>query len=207
MRRGTSKYKKWAILSLVISACLFLTYCSRDPNQVILSATDQYLNLHDSVQYVGMDKCKSCHLAIYETFIETGMGKSFDHASKTKSDAVFDVHALVYDDALDFYYKPYWDGDTLVIKEFRLSGTDTVHQREERISYIIGSGQHTNSHLINENGYVFQAPITFYTQDGKWDMAPGFENGANSRFQRIIATECMTCHNHLPEHVEGSQNK
>ncbi|MEO1436069.1 MAG: tetratricopeptide repeat protein [Bacteroidota bacterium] len=199
--------KKWGFLALLISACMTLTYCSREPNQAINMETELYLNLHDSVEYVGMNQCRACHQNIYETFIETGMGRSFDHASKAKSDAVFDKHALVYDEELDFYYKPYWDGDTLVIKEFRLSGTDTVHQREERISYIIGSGQHTNSHLINENGYVYQAPITFYTQDQKWDLAPGFEDGANSRFQRIIATECMTCHNHLPEHVEGSQNK
>src|SRR5690606_33173902 len=55
--------------------------------------------------------------------------------------------------------------------------------------------------------YLFQAPITFYTQKGKWDMAPGFENGASSRFSRVIETECVTCHNAYPEFIEGSRNK
>jgi len=154
-----------------------------------------------------MQTCRSCHENIYETYIQTGMGQSFDIATKSKSSAKFDQHAVVYDKDLDFYYKPFWNKDTLYIKEFRLKGTDTTYSRTEKISYVIGSGQHTNSHLINENGYVYQTPITFYTQDGKWDMAPGFDNGANSRFSRIIASECMTCHNHLPVPVKGAQNK
>jgi hypothetical protein len=52
-----------------------------------------------------------------------------------------------------------------------LAGKDTVHQRFEKVSYIVGSGQHTNSHIININGYLHQAPITFYTQKGKWDLS------------------------------------
>jgi hypothetical protein len=167
---------------------------------------EQWLNLNDSVQYVGMQTCRSCHADIYDTYILTGMGKSFDVATRQKSDAVFDKHAIVYDTLNDFYYLPYFKNDSLFIKEFRLEKNDTVHQRIEYVSYIIGSGNHTNSHLVNFNGFVYQAPITFYTQKQKWDMAPGFERGFNSRFSRIIAHECMTCHNGLPEFVSGSEN-
>lgn len=73
--------------------------------------------------------------------------------------------------------------------------------------YIVGSGQHTNSHIIDINGYLHQAPITFYTQKGKWDLAPGFEAGHNSRFDRKIEPECITCHNGNSTWVEGSLNK
>ena len=83
---------------------------------------------------------------------------------------------------------------------------DTTHKRTEKISYIIGSGQHTNSHIIDENGYIFQAPITFYTQQKKWDMAPGFRK-ENLRFDRALSPECITCHNHFPKHISGSLNK
>ncbi|MEM7103773.1 MAG: tetratricopeptide repeat protein [Bacteroidota bacterium] len=200
-------------MKLKIIACLFLfasvilMYCGRTNTVQVGLMTGEYLNLNDTVGYVGMNQCMSCHLDIYETYIETGMGQSFDYATQEKSSAVFDEHAVVYDADLDFYYKPFWQDSVLYIREFRLEDGDTIHNRIERISYVIGSGQHTNSHLIEENGYIYQAPITFYTQDGKWDLAPGFEDGANSRFSRIIATECMTCHNHLPNHVEGSENK
>ena len=197
--------QKKIIYATLLGMAFLLVYCNTPTKKIAESNT--YLNLNDTVDYVGMQTCRSCHQNIYETYIHTGMGQSFDHATKEKSAAQFDKHAVVYDPDSDFYYRPFWKDNTLYIKEFRLENGDTTHSRTEQISYVIGSGQHTNSHLINENGYVYQAPITFYTQDGKWDMAPGFEDGGNSRFSRIIATECMTCHNHLPDHVKGSENK
>ena len=75
------------------------------------------------------------------------------------------------------------------------------------MAYIVGSGQHTNSHIIETNGYLNQAPLTFYTQDGHWDLPPGFEDGNNTRFSRIIGLECMSCHNALPSFVRGSENR
>ncbi len=155
-----------------------------------------------------MQTCKSCHWQVYETFIKTGMGQSWGIANKERSAADFQPSkALVYDSVKDYYYKPYWDGDSLTIMEYRLSGKDTVHKRLEKVSYIVGSGQHTNSHIININGYLHQAPITFYTQKGKWDLAPGFEKGMSSRFDRKIELECISCHNGYPELADGSLNK
>jgi Flp pilus assembly protein TadD len=168
-----------------------------------------YQNIdNEKASYVGMETCKSCHWQVYETFIKTGMGQSWGIANKAKSAADFSTSkALVYDSIKDLYYKPFWDGDSLSILEYRLQGTDTVHKRLEKVSYIVGSGQHTNSHIININGYLHQAPITFYTQKGKWDLAPGFEHGLNSRFERKIELECISCHNGYPVFDQGSLNK
>lgn len=166
-------------------------------------------NVYDtSARYVGMEKCRTCHEEVYKTFIQTGMGQSWDRATKEKSAADFSPqHALVYDKDLDFYYKPFWQGEQLHIMEYRLEGKDTVHKLIQQVDHIVGSGQHTNSHIFEVNGYVHQAPITYYTQKGQWDLAPGFEGGANSRFSRLIQLECMSCHNALPEFVDNSLNK
>lgn len=166
-----------------------------------------YLNHHDTVKYVGIETCRSCHNDIYKTFIETGMGQSFALASKAKSAADFSRKHVVYDRFSDLYYMPFWKGDSLYISEFRLAGKDTVHLRTEKVDYIIGSGQHTNSHMMNVNGYVYQMPLTWYAQKGKWDLPPGFENGHNVRFNRAIGFECMSCHNAMPTFEEHSGNK
>lgn len=166
-----------------------------------------YLNLADSVAYVGMQTCRSCHQNIHETFIHTGMGQSFDLATRTKSAATYGKHALVYDPKSDFYYRPFFRDSVLFIEEYRLENSDTVHKRTEQMAYIIGSGQHTNSHLLSINGYLFQAPITFYTQEGRWDMAPGFASNKNERFDRFLTDECITCHNHFPDFEKRSLNK
>lgn len=191
------------LFSLMASGILLLGHCTSSQSTAVLP----YLNLHDSVQYVGVETCRSCHGDIHDTYIHTGMGQSFGRATPERSKARFGNHALVYDSISQYYYYPFFADTILYVREFRLSGGDTIHNRLERIDYIVGSGHHTNSHIIQRNGYLYQAPITYYTQEQRWDMAPGYEKGANTRFSRILTTECITCHNHLPGHVAGSENK
>ncbi len=202
--------KKILVIAFLSALILVLTYCG-NPTEKVINETntspDSYLNHSDTAHYVGMGDCKLCHQSIYNSFIETGMGKSFDHASKQKSSAKFSEHTVIYDKFKDFYYHPFWDGDSLKIMEFRLQGKDTVYKRIEKVDFIVGSGQHTNSHIYNTNGYLHQMPMTFYTQKGTWDLPPGFENGFNTRFSRKIGLECMSCHNSLPDFVQGSENK
>lgn len=183
-------------------------YCSSPDEQKNQGTNESaWLNVYDTtIHYVGMETCRGCHAEVYNTYIQTGMGQSFDHATKQKSAADF-THAPIYDKELDFYYKPYWQGDSLYIKEYRLTDGDTSHVLVQKIDYIIGSGQHTNSHIFSKNGYLYQAPVTFYTQKKQWDLAPGFEKGSSSRFTRLIESECMTCHNGYPDFVNTSQNK
>lgn len=134
------------------------------------------------------------------------MGRSFDTASSEKTSANF-KSATIYDKFKDLHYLATKDKDLLRIHEYRIDNKDTVHKRTEQIHYIIGSGQHTNSHLYSVNGYLHQMPMTFYTQKQKWDLPPGFENGVNTRFSRKIGLECMSCHNAFPEFEQGSENK
>ncbi|MDZ4664283.1 MAG: tetratricopeptide repeat protein [Bacteroidota bacterium] len=203
----TSKLShKLVLLSFTI--CIFLTNCE---TRTEVSSNEQkipentYLNHSDSARYVGMNTCKLCHQGIYNTFINTGMGKSFDIATKLKSSGDF-KNATFFDKENDLHYKAFWDKDSLYIKEFRI-GNDTTCLRTEQVNYIIGSGQHTNSHIQNVNGYLNQMPMTFYTQKRKWDLPPGFENGMNTHFTRKIGLECMSCHNGYPDFVMGSENK
>ncbi|MEO6169268.1 MAG: tetratricopeptide repeat protein [Chitinophagales bacterium] len=194
----------------VIAICFFIIsltffYCCGPQKQVV--ETPLYKNWNDTVGYMGMNTCKTCHQQIYETFIKTGMGKSWDVATPQKSSARFDTHDVVYDAHRNFYYKPFWKDSLLYIMEYRLEGEDTIYKRTEEISYIVGSGQHTNSHIWQANGYLYQAPLTFYTQKGIWELPPGFEDGLNTRWNRIISIECMNCHNMYPQFDTASENK
>jgi Tfp pilus assembly protein PilF len=166
-----------------------------------------FLNHDPSVTYVGKEVCKGCHPDIYTSFVETGMGMSWGMASHEKSSGRFGKGALVYDTLRGLYYHPFWRGDTLQLVEFRLNGKDTIFKRTENIKYIVGSGQHTNSHIYEVNGFLYQAPVTYYTQKGIWNLPPGFEGGNNTRFSRAIEPECMSCHNALPVVDEQSTNR
>ena len=198
---------KLRLFMLLMCFASFCWYCGREDPQLSEEQEITFANLSDSAQYIGMRECRNCHQDIYETYIKTGMGHSFGKASLNRSDADFSNH-VVYDSTSNLFYQMQKRGkNSMVIKEFRIVGGDTVHLREEMVDYIIGSGQHTNSHLFQVNGYLFQLPMTFYTQSKTWDLPPGFEAGANSRFSRLIENECITCHNGYPEHEPGSINK
>ncbi|MBO6517010.1 MAG: tetratricopeptide repeat protein [Bacteroidia bacterium] len=192
----------WVLGGLFITIACLTQFCTTpstpSENQSL------YLNHGDSAHYVGLETCAECHIDKAQTFVHTGMGMSFDTVSRTKSSANLETRHVLYDSFLDLHYYPYWKENELWLKEFRLEQKDTVYIREERISYIIGSGQHTNSHLIRKGDYIVQAPFTWYAQKKQLDFPPGFENGANSRFRRVIDEECMSCHNGLPEMKVGS---
>lgn len=192
------------ILPLLLYVILYS--CENHVPKVERDKEPTYLNHSDTAKYVGMNTCKLCHQDIYNTFIKTGMGKSFDIATKKKSSGNFS-HAFVQDNFENLHYHAFWAEDSLYIKEFRLEKRDTVFARTEQVNFIIGSGQHTNSHLQCVNGYVNQMPMTYYTQKQQWDLPPGFEHGFNSHFTRKIGLECMTCHNAYPNFVLGSENK
>lgn len=197
--------RKIALIAILAFIAVFVWFCS--PKGTATPQGNVYLNLSDTVSYVGINTCKQCHADIYNTYMQTGMGQSFDVASHTKSKGNFENAKVLYDEFSNLYYKPLWKGDTLKLLEFRLQGKDTVYKRVQAVSYIVGSGQHTNSHIINVNGYLYQAPFTFYAQQGRLDLPPGFENGHNTRFGRAIGLECMSCHNAYPQFVMGSENK
>ncbi|HCS20963.1 MAG TPA: pilus assembly protein TadD [Bacteroidetes bacterium] len=200
--------RSWWVLSSILLFSFLLVQCMEEMEEENAGTDLLWLNHHDSVSYVGMDACRACHSDKFETFQHTGMGQSFDHATTQKSQSRFHGINPVYDKEKDFYYIPYFRNDSLFFKEYRLNSRgDTIYQREEHIAYIVGSGQHTHSHILNFNGFLYQAPLTWYAQKGKWDLPPGFENGNNSRFSRLIGEECMSCHNALPEFDFGSENK
>ena len=172
-----------------------------------VSSYTEYLNHNDTVKYVGKQQCRACHVEIYDSYMETGMGKSFHFATKEHSVLLDSEMPLIHDSIKNLSYQPFWKNDSLYLKEFRLDQKDTTHLLVKKVNYKIGSGQHTNSHLFEINGYVHQMPYTYYSQDKIADLPPGFEQGNNTRFSREIGLECMSCHNAYPVHVEGSLNK
>lgn len=197
-------------VSLFLALSVLLFSCSlRDQKKDQHTSNGQlsYASLDPTVKYVGMETCRGCHVEKYDSYLRTGMGKSFGPPTTKKSSAQFPRNGAVHDTYADYWYFPYTLHDSLYLREYRLEGRDTVYQRNEAVSFIVGSGQHTNSHLQQVNGYLHQLPLTYYTQSHTWDLPPGFEKGQNSRFSRKIEPECISCHNGYPEWIPGSENK
>jgi hypothetical protein len=186
-------------MALLVGLVLAMGRCNKP-------AELEWLNHADSAEYVGIATCSGCHPQHAEGFAHTGMGMSFRTAVPKHSAIPGKAHMT--DPHAQWNYLAHFKRDSLFVLEYRLLGSDTVHQLERYVPWIIGSGHHTNSHIWSDKGFLFQAPFTYYTQSNRADLPPGFEGGANSRFGRAIGLECMSCHNAQPQgFVMGSENK
>ncbi|MDX1740241.1 MAG: tetratricopeptide repeat protein [Rhodothermales bacterium] len=194
-------------MRLVVSASLVFAVIGCGPRyDPPLGTGFEYVNQDPRVEYVGRDACKDCHTENYDTYIHSEMGRSFKRATLANSDADFEIDEPIFDPNLNMYYLPFSRGEELFIMEYRIEDGDTTHKRTERVDYIVGSGHHTNSHIMDVNGYLFQMPLTWYVEEAKWDLPPGFADGSR-RFSRPIEEECMSCHNGQPDHVFNSGNR
>lgn len=166
----------------------------------------------DSTQVLGhqqvypISSCSPCHAEICESYAQTGKGRALQ-----KPDAGNLPERLpsevVHDRIRNLSYVARWKNNTINILEFRLQGKDTLHRLDYDVAYVIGSGNQTRSYLRETNGYLYEMPLTWYSARQHWDLSPGYEKGANSRFSRPIGNECLACHNSFEKYVPHSVNR
>jgi tetratricopeptide (TPR) repeat protein len=79
-------------------------------------------------------------------------------------------------------------------------------QQQRQLSYYIGSGVAGRSFAYLRDGFLFEAPITWYTQTGSWDVSPGYASDTVSRWSRPIEPSCLFCHASQTRWREGTVN-
>ncbi|MEP7000877.1 MAG: tetratricopeptide repeat protein [bacterium] len=90
------------------------------------------------------------------------------------------------------------------VESMGAAGGKAVHQLRRRMDYVMGSGAVGQSYFTEENGRLFQLPLTWYRERG-WDFSPGYEKN-NGRFDRLMPDRCIACHSSYPRalpHLEG----
>ena len=74
-----------------------------------------------------------------------------------------------------------------------------IDVHEEEVTYVVGSGNHARSYLRHHpNGVITQLPVTWYSQQKRWDMSPGYEVKDHVDFMRAIPQGCVFCHTAYP---------
>jgi len=78
---------------------------------------------------------------------------------------------------------------------------------EQRVAYVIGSGEHAFGYLIQIGDHLFQSPLSYYTTRRLWDVAPGYEQSLHPDFSRPVTLECVLCHSGKPQPVRDTLNR
>jgi tetratricopeptide (TPR) repeat protein len=195
------------LLAIVFSSILRKKSSASRPHEIAAPTSLAFLNLAAEVEYVGDEECATCHSPIYRTFKQTGMGRSFYRPTPENVIEDYGGNNRVIDPRSGLSYQMYRQGGDFYQLEYRLDENDRiVHGLGRKVDYIIGSGNHNRTYITGENGFLFEMPVTWYSEKKIWDLSPGY-HGRNLRFSRPIAPECMNCHNSYAEHVEPSENR
>ena len=170
------------------------------------SGSPQLARQASQSDYVDAAVCANCHRDIAETYRKTGMGRSF--SIPTAANVVED-----YTHANTIFHQPSGLRYTMIERngefferrsEAGFDGKET-NVMEERIDYVIGSGNHSRSYLHRApDGQLIELPVSWYSEgSGYWAMSPGYDWKGQTDFRRAITGECMFCHNGYPQGDAG----
>ena len=159
-----------------------------------------------SAEFTGDEACFDCHEEQYRGFQEHGMANSF-YPMRSATVVEDFTGVTVQDPKRGFFYRPYREGDRFWLEEFRRGPDEQkTHSLIREIEYVVGSGTAARTYLVEEGGRYFELPLTWYTQEERWDLSPGYEV-SNTRFDRLIPDRCMACHNSYPHSTPFAEGK
>jgi Flp pilus assembly protein TadD len=159
------------------------------------------------VQFVGDATCAQCHPGQAETFSHHPMGRSLAPIADPVSREAYGSASHNPFTAQRIHYQVDKTGSRVVHREAFVdaSGT-TLASTEAEVHYRLGSGTRGYTYLIERDGFVFESPISWYSQKKIWDLSPGYENH-NQHFTRAIGTDCLFCHSNRIEPVPHAINR
>ena len=164
-----------------------------------------FRSIETPTAYVGDAACASCHSAEATAYEQHAMSRSFHRWTPAdRIEAALDT-PLVHR-ATGFHYAVVESGGGLYQVEFITgAGGKRIHELRRRMDYVMGSGVVARTYFTEENGRLFQLPLTWYRQHG-WDFSPGYELN-NARFERVMPDRCIACHSSYPEPLPFLEGK
>jgi hypothetical protein len=88
-------------------------------------------------------------------------------------------------------------------RETRFSPSGRMANTEEaEVRYVLGSGERGYSFLVERRNGLYQSPLSWYSQEKRWDLAPGYRK-KNLHFDRDINILCLFCHTNRVDMVKN----
>jgi Tfp pilus assembly protein PilF len=158
--------------------------------------------------YVPDRACATCHAAIAQSYETLGMARSFSRAGRPAAGRALEDFGKARLDhpASHQSFALERRGDRLVFKRWQVAADGRpIHTFERQVDWVVGSGNHARVYLYRtEEGELYQLPLAWYSQEGRWGMAPGYDRPDHEGVLRRVRRECLFCHNAYPEVAAGS---
>ena len=90
------------------------------------------------------------------------------------------------------HYHIYPEGNRVWLS-FERPGDPAVSGKRELL-YYIGSGRRGLSYLFARDGFLFESPVNWYSDEQRWDMAPAYQDVEEIPLNLPAVTSCLRCH-------------
>ncbi|MXZ34304.1 MAG: tetratricopeptide repeat protein [Acidobacteria bacterium] len=171
-----------------------------------LAARSQMAPQPSTSEYVDPQTCRPCHSDIFDSYQEVAMGRSFYLPSAENVIEDYKVDNHYYHELSDRHYRMLQRDGRFYQRRYQLDAQGREHNVfEMEVTHIIGSGNHARSYLnLDAGGVLRELPVSWYTQEQRWAMSPGYDRPDHEDFSRQVTHACMFCHNAYPPLPEPS---
>ncbi len=180
--------KQHVIISgLLVFVCLANTMWVPGPGRSPVSRSG--LTDTGSNRFAGSVSCRSCHKAIYESYILTAHYQDSRPAAKPFIKGSFEPgkNHFVYNRNMEVVLE---DREGKLYQSAYLNGT--LFQ-SETFDIVIGSGRKGQTFLYWDDAKLFQLPVSYYTPLDSWCNSPGYTTNY-IYFNKRVPGRCMECH-------------
>jgi tetratricopeptide (TPR) repeat protein/catechol 2,3-dioxygenase-like lactoylglutathione lyase family enzyme len=164
-----------------------------------------FLNTRPDVKYVGDEVCASCHLSIAESYRHHPMGRSLAPIAAIAREERYgkETRNPFEQFGFQFLVQPR-DNKVFHQQLLRDAKGQVVAERVDEVHFVLGSGANGHAYLFDRDGYVFESPISWFSQKQIWDISPGFKELSLSG--RPITANCLFCHCNRANSMKDSLN-
>jgi len=143
--------------------------------------------------YVGDNACSSCHPEKVDSYLRTAHHLTSRPADQNSILGKFsDGENILKTPNPELFYRmdanPGGQFQTAV-----MGIPPETTSRTERFDLVIGSGGKGQTYLYWRGEELFQLPVTYWTELGRWVNSPGYRDGFPD-FSRRVLPRCLDCH-------------
>jgi len=150
----------------------------------------EYQNASLEVSYVGSERCQECHAHQYSSWSQSAHAKAMGEVQLAHAPPDGEVRHQKSGRIFEVYRK----AGQMYHRESIIRPNGTTVLLDLPVKYVMGSGHHSTSYLVERDGFLVESPVTWYREKNAWGMSPGYDHPTHSSFQRTIPAECVLCH-------------
>jgi hypothetical protein len=151
-------------------------------------------------RFAGSESCARCHAAIYRQHL-----LSFHHL--TSAPANRQTLKGDFDSANKFFFNDH----LLIAAEkkqdsfYQVAYSYGVPKISRPFDMVMGSGKRGQTSVYWFGNYLFQLPLTYFTETNEWTISPGYSRKVD--FNRSITSRCLECHSTYFQEVTNKDSK